>query len=69
MALTHPTGITIKIVGLKASDHGRSCKEHTVCGAEVLQIDSVVRFRAEQIEVNGKEETAMAVYWVTDGVD
>jgi hypothetical protein len=35
----------------------------------VLQIDSVVRFRAEQIEVKGKEETALAVFWVTDGVD
>jgi hypothetical protein len=28
-----------------------------------------VRFRAEQINVNGKEETALAVYWVTDGID
>mgnify|MGYP003390063798 CR=1 FL=1 len=35
----------------------------------MLQIDSVVRFRAEQIVVNGKEETALAVFWVTDGVD
>ena len=69
MAPTHPTGVIIKIVGLNATDHGRSCKEHTVCGTEVLQIDSVVRFRAEQIVVNGKEETALAVFWVTDGVD
>jgi hypothetical protein len=35
----------------------------------VLKIDSVVRFRAEQIDVNGIEETALAVYWVTDGFE
>ena len=69
MAPTHPNGIIVEIVGLNASDRGRSCKEHTVCGAEALKIDSVVRFRAEQIDVNGTEETAVAVYWVTDGVD
>ena len=69
MAPFHPTGIIIEIVGLNAADRGRSCEEHTVCGAEALKIDSVVRFRAEQIVMNGKEETAMAVFWVTDGVD
>jgi hypothetical protein len=69
MAPFHPTGIIIEIVGLNAADRGRSCEELTVCGAEVLKINSVVRFRAEQINVNGTEETALAVYWVTDGVD
>ena len=69
MAPFHPTGIIIEIVGLNAADRGRSCEEHTVCGAEALKIDSVVRFRAEQINVNGTEETALAAYWVTDGVD
>ena len=69
MAPFHPTGIIIEIVGLNAADRGRSCEEHSVCGAEVLKIDSVVRFRAEQINVNGTEETALAVYLVTDGVD
>ena len=68
MAPFHPTGIIIEIVGLNAADRGRSCEEHTVCGAEALKIDSVVRFRAEQINVNGTEETALAAYWVTDGV-
>lgn len=68
MAPSHPSGISVEIVGLKASDRGRSCEEHDVCGS-VLKIDSVVRFRAEQIDVQGKEETALAVYWVTDGVD
>jgi hypothetical protein len=68
MALFHPSGITVDIVGLKCSDRGRSCEEHTVCGS-ALKIDSLVRFRAEQIDVDGKEEIALAVYWITDGVD
>jgi hypothetical protein len=68
MAPFHPSGISVEIVGITSSDRGRSCEAHTVCGS-VLKIDSVVRFRAEQIDVDGKEETALAVYWVTDGVD
>jgi hypothetical protein len=68
MAPSHPSGISVEIVGLKAPDRGRSCEEHDICGS-VLKIDSVVRFRSEQIDVNGKEETALAVYWVTDGID
>lgn len=68
MAPFHPSGISVEIVGLKSSDHGRSCEAHTVCGS-VLKIDSVVRFRAEQVYINDKEETALSVYWVTDGVD
>ena len=34
-----------------------------------LKLDSLVRFREVQIIVKGKEETTLAVYWVTDGVD
>ena len=58
----------IDIVGINASDRGRSCEEHACCGA-VLEPDSLVRIKAEQIVVSGKEETALAVYWVTDGDD
>ena len=58
----------IDIVGIKASDRGRSCEEHACCG-DVLEPDSLVRIRADQIVVCGKEETALAVYWVTDGED
>ena len=65
----HPKGITIEIVGIAEGGRGRSCEEHDVCGA-VLGLDSVVRLRSIQI-VNdaGKEEPAVGVYWVTDGVD
>ena len=39
-----------------------------MCG-EVLKDDAVVCFRRVQVIVNGKEETAIAVYWVTEGID
>ena len=66
--MAHPSGILVDIVGIESPDRGRSCEEHTVCGA-VLELDTVVRFRAEQIDVDGEEQTALAVYWVTDGID
>ena len=64
----HPSGILVDIVGINASDKGRSCEEHANCGS-VLKIDTLVRFRLVQISCNGQEETALAVYWVTDGID
>ena len=64
----HPSGILVDIVGINASDKGRSCEEHANCGS-VLKIDTLVRFRSIQIWCSGEEETALAVYWVTDGID
>ena len=65
---THPEPIEIGIVGIEAGDRGRSCEEHIVCG-EVLREDVVVRLRKVQVLVDGKEETAIAVYWITDGME
>jgi hypothetical protein len=67
---SHPTGVTVEIVGIEASNNGRSCEEHNVCGS-VLCDDVIVRLRLVQI-INpdqGKEETAIAAYWVSDGID
>ena len=64
----HPSGTLVDIVGINASDKGRSCEEHANCGS-VLKIDTLVRFRSVQIWCDGQEETALAVYWVTDGID
>ena len=64
----HPSGILVDIVGINASDKGRSCEEHANCGS-VLKIDTLVRFRSVQIWCDGQEEMALAVYWVTDGID
>ena len=64
----HPAGSTVDIVGISAKDQGRSCECHRKCG-EVLKLDVVVRFRRVQVVVAGKEETAIAVYWVNEGID
>ena len=64
----HPSGIVVEIVGTEMSCQGRSCEEHENCG-EVLKEDVVVRLRKIQLMVEGKEETAIAAIWVTDGID
>ena len=66
---SHPCGITVEIVGIGRGDRGRSCEDHDVCGT-VLQEDSVVRIRHVQIIGDtGKEESALAVIWISDGID
>ena len=52
----------------KLPTNGCCCEEHTICGT-VLTDDCVVRFRKVQVIVNEKEESAIAVLWVSDGVD
>ena len=64
----HRSGILVDIVGINAPDKGRSCEEHANCGS-VLRIVTLVRFRSAQIWCNGQEETALAVFWVMDGID
>jgi hypothetical protein len=66
----HPTGVVVEIVGTEVGDRGRSCEEHLNNCGKVLAKDVVVRFCKVQIQVEGgQEETAIAAYWVTDGVD
>ena len=64
----HPPGIIVQIVGTMMGTNGRSCEEHAMCGS-VLEEDMVVRLRRVQVLVEGREETAIACIWVTDGVD
>jgi len=69
MSIHHPNGIPVEIVGIKASGNGRSCDRHDVCGS-VLGDDTVVRLRKVQIiNSSGKEETAIAAYLESDGID
>jgi hypothetical protein len=69
MPIHHPTGITVEIVGIEASNNGRSCDQHDECGS-VLDNDVVVRLRKVQIlNSQGREETAIAAYLVSDGID
>ena len=65
---TPPTGVVVEIVGIDRGDRGRSCEEHNVCGL-VVEEDTLLRLHKEQIMVDGVEETAIACYWVTDGID
>jgi hypothetical protein len=64
----HPTGITVEIVGTESNTQGRSCEEHDICGS-VMAEDVVVRLRKVQVVVNRKEESAIAAYHVSDGID
>ena len=63
----HPLGILVKIVGTEMSCQGCSCKEHKMYG-KVLKEDVVLRLRKMQLMVEWKEETAIAVIWVIDGI-
>lgn len=66
----HPSGITVDVVGIYASNNGRSCEKHLVCGEAVVAPDVVLRFRSVQVKnEEGKEEPAIAAFHVTGGVD
>ncbi len=64
-------------VGIAAGNRGRRCEDHMVCCGELLEEDFVVRLCMERILVpnflarKGKkrEEMAVTINWVTDGVD
>ncbi len=59
----------VEIVGWQMSCRGHLCEEHEMCGDEVLKEDVVVRLRTVQLMVDGKEEKAIEVVWVTEGMD
>ena len=64
----HPSPEVVQIVGIEADNRGRSREEHAYCG-EVLQEDVVVRLWRVLVVIDGKEETAIAAVWVTDGME
>ncbi len=65
----HSTGVVVEILGTERGDQGRSCEEHISNCGEVMAKDMVVHLRKVQIQVEGWEETVIAAYWVTDGVN
>ena len=65
---SHLLGEIVEIVGINSNTNGRSCEEHHTCGC-VLEEDSLVRLRKHQVYINGHEQSAVGVYWVSDGVD
>ena len=61
---TRPEPTVISIVGIVGGDHGRNSDEHSVCGNVLSESeDVVVRLRKVQMLVDGKEETAIPVYY------
>ena len=64
----HPLREIVEIVGINSNTNGHSCEEHHTCGC-VLEEDCLVRLRKRQVYINGHEQSAVGVYWVSDGVD
>ena len=64
----HPWGHMIEIFSIESPTNGYSCEEHAICGS-VIQDNVVVQLRKVHILIEGKEETAIAAFWVSDGVD
>ena len=60
----HPWGRTIEIFDIESPTNECSYEEHVICGS-VLQDDGVVRLRKVQVLIEGKEETAIAAFWVS----
>ena len=66
---SHPTGIVVDIVGTEETSQGRTCDDgKTACGP-ILVTDSLVQFRQVQVLVDDVEETALAVYLISEGID
>ena len=68
MSHHHSSGIIVDVVGIEEPSRGRSCEVHDTYG-DIMEVDTVVQFCAVQLLGDqGKEETAIAAYWVTDGI-
>ena len=64
----HPHGDTVKIVGVNSPTNGRSCEEHCICGEVVIE-DVVLHLRKVQVQMNQQEQSVIAAFWVSDGID
>ena len=64
----HPCGCTVEIIGVNSPTNGQSCEEHPICGEVVIE-DVVLHLRNVQVLINQQEESAVAAFWVSDGID
>ncbi len=62
-------GRVVDIVGIAIGDQGRSCEQHVAYCGVVLAPDVLLRLVKEEIFVDGKVETVVSAYWVTDSVE
>ena len=53
---------------MNSPTNGRSCEEHCICGEVVIE-DVVLRLRKVQVQINQQEQSAIAAFWVSDGID
>lgn len=66
----HPTGLTVEVVGIKASTNGRSCHMHDVCGSLIKEATVLRTQKVQIVNAFSKEETALTVYpHVSDAID
>jgi len=66
--LPYLKGSYVDAVGIEETLRGRSCNLHKICGC-VVNLNTVLCFHAESINIEGSKEMAIVVYWVTDGID
>ncbi len=72
----HPSGIILDVVGTTGTNCGCSYKEHACC-SNVLENNVLIELRRKQFHICAaivgggkmKEETAITVNWVSDGID
>ncbi len=63
-------GRVVGIVGIAVGDRGpRSCEEHVAFCGVVLGPDVLSCLVKEEIIIDGKIETVVSAYWVTDSVE
>ena len=60
--------ILVEIVGVNSPTNGRSCEEHRTCGEIVIE-DVVLCLRKVQVWINQQAQSAIAAFWVSDGID
>ena len=64
----HPHGATVKLVGVNSPTNRQSCEEHPICGEDVIE-DVVLHLRKVQVLINQQEQSAIAAFWVLDGIE
>ena len=64
----HPCGDTVEIVGVNPPTNRQSYEEHRICGEVVIE-DVVLHLRKVQVQMNQQEQSAIAAFWVSDGID
>ena len=53
---------------MNSPTNGQSCEEHRICGEVVIE-DVVLHLRKVQVQMNQQEQSTIAAFWVSDGID